>query len=367
MNSINLMLEKIKFKNRLANPTQSDIDNMSYQYALFTANVKKSLPSIRKEKYKDLFLDLLYHKWLSLAEQYNVKSLRRSIITNNTSYNLNDLTYEKPLIFAAFHLGSYRLYNSFLYEQGFKIVLIIEESVYIKQQSEILENVMPMLDKKKSSDFVILNVKDRTSIFKLKNLINQGYVMSVYLDGNTGLTKDNDKDFKQSYIPINLFNCEVFVKNGVGKLASLLDADIIPVISHRDEKEKNHIVFHKEISISDFKNKKDFATKSIEIAYQLFEEKLKKYPAQWEIWLYLHNWIRRNYTSDFVHTEAIKNKFNDDRYIFFKVKESYFLFDLFDYKSYPLELETYKDLVSEKFTSIDNNLKNELIMKNVII
>ncbi len=363
---MNFLFEKNKMKNRLSNPSQKDIDKMSYQYALFLANMKKFFPLKNQEEYKKFYIDLLYHKWLSGIEQYYVKFLRRSVITNNSSYNLDDLTFEKPLIFATFHLGSYRLFNSFLFEKGFKIVLIIDESVYIRQQSDILENVKPLLEKKNSSDIIILNVKDKASIFKLKNLINQGYVMSVYLDGNTGLTKD-DEEFSKSYIPISFFSNEVYVKNGVGKLASLLGADIIPVISHRDEKEINHIEFYKEITMSDFDGKKDFAVKSIEKVYQIFEKKLAEYPVQWESWLYLHRWIKRDYTTDFNSVTNLKNEFNVDRYTFFKVKESHFLFDLFDYKSYPLSAEQYKNLYNRNFTEIDDNQREELILKNVIV
>ena len=363
---MNLHFEKAKMKKRLSNPSQNDIDKMSYQYALFLANMKKFFPLKNNEEYKKFFLDLLYHKWLSGIEQYYVKFLRRSVITNNSSYNLDDLTFDKPLIFTTFHLGSYRLFNSFLFEKGFKIVLIIDESVYIRQQSDILENVKPILDKKDSSDIIILNVKDKSSIFKLKNLISQGYVMSVYLDVNTGLTKD-DEEFSKSYITVSLFNNEVFVKNGVGKLATLLNADIIPVISHRDEKEINHIVFYKEITMSDFDNKKEFAVKSIEKVYQIFQEKLAKYPTQWESWLFLHRWIKRNYTTNFNPVTTLKNEFNENRYTFFKVKESYFLFDLFDYKSYPLDTEQYKNLYNRNFTEIDDNQREELILKNVIV
>ena len=132
---MNLNFEKAKMKKRLSNPLQKDVDKMSYQFALFLANMKKFFPLKNNEEYKKFFLDLLYHKWLSSIEQYYVKFLRRSVIINNSSYNLDDLSYNKPLIFTTFHLGSYRLFNSFLYEKGFKIVLIIDESVFIRQQS----------------------------------------------------------------------------------------------------------------------------------------------------------------------------------------------------------------------------------------
>ena len=67
---MNLHFEKAKMKKRLSNPSQNDIDKMSYQYALFLANMKKFFPLKNNEEYKKFFLDLLYHKWLSGIEQY---------------------------------------------------------------------------------------------------------------------------------------------------------------------------------------------------------------------------------------------------------------------------------------------------------
>lgn len=364
---MNLKLAKAQFKKRLENPTQEQIDRMSYQFAVFVANINKFLNDKSQGiNYKEFYLDLLYHKWLSGIEQYDIKSLRKSVIINETSYNFDSLIFDKPIIFTAFHLGSYRLFNSFLFEKGHKIVLIIDESVFLRQQSEILENVKPLLDKKETSDIVILNIKDSSAIFKLKKYIEQGYVMSVYLDGNTSINED-DNDFKKSYIPINFFENIVYVKNGVAKLAYLLNANIIPVISHRDEKEINHITFFKEISLLDFENKKDFPVKSIELIYKIFQEKLSIYKTQWESWLFIQVWFKRDFHIPYKVSTQILFKFNSDRYIFFKKKETFFLFDLFDYKSFPLELSLYNSLKNENFSEIEESLKKELISKNIII
>ena len=364
---MDLKLAKKEFKRRINNPTQEQIDRMSYQFAVFVANVKRFLGNSHEAiNYKEFYLDLLYHKWLSGIEQYDIKTLRKSVIENNSSLNFDNLTFNNPLIFAAFHLGSYRLFNSYLFEKGHKIVLIIDESVFLEQQSEILENVKPLLKKKNTSDIVILNIKSNSAIFQLKKYIEQGYVMSVYLDGNTSIN-DEDNDFKKSYIPINFFDKTVFVKNGIGKLAYLLKADIIPVISHRDDEEINHITFYKEISLSDFENKKDFPVKSIELIYKIFQDKLKFYKPQWESWLFLQVWFKRDFHIPYKINNQILFKFNHERYIFFKKKETFFLFDLFDYKSFPLELNLYNLLKNENFEEIEESLTSELISKNIII
>jgi lauroyl/myristoyl acyltransferase len=364
MNAINLA--KKKYLKRINKPTNEDINKMSYQFCLFKANIIKFFPSIEEIQFKNLFLDLLYHKWLSGIEQYEISFLRNTKIINHSTYNIEYIESNKPLIFTTFHLGSYRLINSYLFELGYKIVIIIDESVYIEQQNDILANVKPLLTSKETSDFIILNVKDTSSIFKLKEYIKMGYVMTVYLDGNTGLSKDDD-NFSKGFIPISFFGNEVFVKNGIGKLAYLLNADIIPTISHRDNKEINCIEFYKEISISDYSNAKDFPIKSIEKVYQIFENKLINYKMQWESWLYIHKWFKRNYTTEFKLIENIEFIFNTKRYSLFTVRNSFFIFDLFDYKSYPINKELYDNLSNNSFKNIENKVINELIAKNIII
>lgn len=271
---MDLEIEKKNFLKRLNNPDSIDIDNMSYEYSLFVANVKKFLPEIQKEEYRDFFIELLYHKWLSRMEQYDMEVLRNLKVINDSSFNLENPEQTTPLIFATFHMGPFRLFNSYLFENGFKIVLIIDHNVYITQQKELINDVMPLLKNNKNADFIILNVKDRASIFKLKKFISEGYVLSVYLDGNTGLTRTRSNEFDNSFIPINFFNSTIYVKNGIGRLSLLLNTDIIPVISYRDYNESRIIHFNKEIKISDFKDKNAYPIKSIECIYKIFENYL---------------------------------------------------------------------------------------------
>ena len=163
---MNLQKEKEKYKEKLNQPSQAEIDKYSFSFALFSANIKKFLPHIPKSDYKRCFQETLYHKWISGLEQHDMEYLKKTKVINNSSIDLENLNIKQPLIFASFHLGSYRSFNSILYELGHKIVIVIDESVFIKQQENILNNVGPLLKRKESSDFIILNVMDKTSIFQ---------------------------------------------------------------------------------------------------------------------------------------------------------------------------------------------------------
>lgn len=365
---MDIQKEKQEFLAKLQNPDPRDIEKMSYQYSLFVANVKRFLPELPKEEYKLFFANLIYQKWLSGIEQYYIKSLKSSMkIINNTSFNLENPKECPPLIFAAFHIGSYRLFNTYLLENGFKIVLIVDHTVFLSQREDILKNVIPNLSNKENTDIIILDVSDRTSLFKLKNLILDGYAMSVYLDGNTGVEKNRDNEFDGSYTPITFFNNTVYVKNGIGKLSLLVNADIVPVISYRDANDSSIITFEKEIKISDFENRKEYPIKSIEYIFEIFQDYLRVHKTQWLQWLYLHKWIKREGETPKTISTNVKNVFNEDRYSLFKLRDSFYLFDLYDYLSFPISADLYENLKNNKLYLIEENTAAELIKKNVIV
>ncbi|HIP33948.1 MAG TPA: hypothetical protein EYG89_04345 [Bacteroidia bacterium] len=356
--------EKKKYREKLKNPSQEEIDYRSYEYALFCANIKKFIPKIYKNSNTiNLFKDYMYYAWISTLEQYNHEYLINTTIVNNSAINFNQI---EPIIFCSFHYGSFRLLNSYLYELGHKIVIIVADDVFNKQEKDLMDNVMPMLKGTKNSDFIILNVTKRSSIFKLKELISKGYHMTVYLDGNTGIN-DNNQSFEKGFIPISFLNKTVYVRNGIGKLAALLKATIVPSITHRDKEENNHLTFYKAIKISDFTSKQEFALKSIETVYNIFENELINDPMQWGTWIYIHKWFKRDYTTPYNNNENPQNLFNTDRYLFFKLGTSNFLFDLIDYKSYPIEKNIYESIIQNEIEKLNSNIYKELINKNIII
>ncbi|MNQ34495.1 hypothetical protein D3C85_479520 [compost metagenome] len=353
-------------KDLIYNPSKKMLDDYSYNYATFSSNIKRFLPSIPSSKYMRMYQEVIYYQKVSGLEQSDSVYLNESKIINHSKVNLEQPILNKTTIFATFHLGSYRLLNCYLYEKGFKVVLIIDESVFVNQQEEMLRVCREELKGKDSSDMIILNVKDRASIFKLKQLIIDGYVMTVYLDGNTGINEKN-QDFSKSYITINFLKSNMYVKNGIGKLAALLDAQFIPVVSYRDDKGRNHIEFNPEISNDDFESKQQFAVKTIEIAYNKLEEKLIKYPTQWECWLYIHKWFMRDGVSPYYITQQVENNFNKERYTVFTLNKSSFLFDMFDYRSYPIGSDFLKAIRENDFKKIDPFLFQGLIEKNIVI
>jgi lauroyl/myristoyl acyltransferase len=354
------------FRSRILNPSPEERKKASYSLALFSANIKRFLPAVQADDYEEMYRNVIYYQKKSGVEQSDLKYLRETKVINKSRVNLESVAVSENTVFATFHLGSYRLMNCYLYEQGYKVVLIIDDSVYHKQQEEMLRVCRDVLQGKSTSEMVILNIKDRRAIFQLKQLIEEGYVMSVYLDGNSAMV-DKEQDFSKSFIPIRFLEQEIFVKNGVGKLAALLNARIIPVVSFRDESDSNNIEFYEEIKMDDFATRDDFAVRSIEIAYRKLEEKLVEYPEQWECWLYIHKWFMRDVSVSFDELNKVEGCFNRKRYTTFFLGESIFLFDLLDYRSYPIDNKLYEALRKNDFGTIKPDFLRELKIRNVIV
>jgi lauroyl/myristoyl acyltransferase len=151
---------------------------------------------------------------------------------------------------------------------GFKVVLIIDEHVYNRQKEKIEKLYLKYKEEaeRKNSDFIILNVKEPSFIFKLKKLLLGGYVLVVYMDGNAGSLKE--KNFNKGWVEIDFLNSKVHVKNGISLLSLLLKASIIPVITYWGVREELEIKFYPSISPNDYSDNKLYIRDFIHFGYK---------------------------------------------------------------------------------------------------
>lgn len=127
------------------------------------------------------------------------------------------------------------------------------------------------------------------------------------------------------------------------------------------------------------KNKEEYALEATKLAYDRFSDFLKKYPGQWESWLYLHKQVES--TEQLILTNQISNEilgrrfsFNTKRYGIFKILEDSFLFDRFSYITFPIDkdLHEYLEKVNEDnnfpiATKIQKHTLEELYSNQVLI
>ena len=101
---MNSKKERIRYKKLLENPSQKEVDEKSYHFTLFSANIKRFLPKVKRLEYMRLFKECLYHQWMSGEEQFDMEYLKENSIINESSINLVSKNSNSPIIFTSFHL-----------------------------------------------------------------------------------------------------------------------------------------------------------------------------------------------------------------------------------------------------------------------
>jgi|TARA_B110000908_G_C10214775_1_gene432177 KDO2-lipid IV(A) lauroyltransferase len=357
-------------KNRIFSDTNDRDDDYSKSFAFSSANLNSFLPSIESNKHKMFFKKCLFNQHLSSIEEDDFNTIDSLNIINNTSFNdiekIKDL--QTPTIFTTFHLGSYRILNSFLTKHGFNTTLIVDEEVYTAQKDsfikgwEVVENYY-----KKKSSFTVLNAEKRSVLLTLIRLIKNNNVLIVYLDGNTGTGKKLNKN--PNLIKIDFLKNTMFVRKGFAFLSNILKTNIVPVLSYRDN-DKINLHFFKEMAHDTTLSREDSINQITNYNFENFEKYLLKYPEQWEGWFYMHKWfdLKSLKKQPYKKLYTLKNKTNFKRYIPFKYcVNQYFLLDKSDFNSYPISYKVYRGLWDNTINSIDSENKTELIKINAII
>ena len=359
------LTKKKELFNTIFNVSDNGKRDSMYPFSLFSANLKRFMSHLDMSQYENAYKNVLFNQRLASLEQYYRTCLLNTHIINTGNINLDAIKNDtKPQIFATFHTGSYRLLNSYLYEKGFKSVLIVRGKVFEEQLESIFNEVKPTLKSKKESDIIILDANDRRSIFRMKQLISEGYKLTVYLDGNTGVNDEKGK-FSKSHLKIPFFESEIYIRKGIGQLAYLLGADIIPVISYKDVNLINNIEFFPQINFKDYPNK-EFIEESIKICYSHLEDNLHQRPWQWECWTYIHNWINRDNLS-YSNKISKQNTLNTSKFKPFYLGKNEFLTDMDTYKILPLKKNSINALNEGNLSMFTNKEITELKEKAVLI
>jgi lauroyl/myristoyl acyltransferase len=360
-------LKKQLIKRRLEDPSEKDYEYFSYHFSIFKANIHHFLPYINENDYENLFKKFLYNAYLAETDQSNYEKIKKIIINNVGSYNIIELNC-KPTIFAAFHFGSYRMITSYLLYQGFKVVLIVEDTVYNTQRTEIDADFeqIKLFANKNESNLILLNVSDVSSIFRLKKMLKEGYVLVVYMDGNTGLKKN--VDLEKECFEIDFLKSSIFVRKGILELAYIMNASVVPVVSKYVENDRIILNFFNKIEAFSFKNRSEFVKTTLKLLYAILEDFIYKNPEQWECWLYMHKWFLRNKIHPYEkNADALQYKFNHKRYSLFKMNENSYIFDLYSYRIHPISMDCYNNLKIDKFRCIKETEIEKLSRMNVII
>ncbi|MCP4108271.1 MAG: hypothetical protein GY749_22465 [Desulfobacteraceae bacterium] len=182
---------------------------------------------------------------------------------------------DQGVAIVAFHLGPYSNIPCELGYMGYNVDMLVSEDV-AQNQGEFYQKIAEPFNGK-------LKIFTVGKISELKNVLRrlkQGNLLLFYIDGNDGF-KYLDETHK-SVAEFNLLSMPVKIRTGVPRLTRMARVPIVMALSYYNQAGEKTIEFLDPIEPPD----KDGHIQWTIRIYKQFENFLRKYPEQWEGWLY---------------------------------------------------------------------------------
>lgn len=344
---------------------------LSASEAFCSASFQVFLPNMNYKDHHKNFMKVFFNSSLAKYERLNFKLI--------DTINDEDFVFpntDKGFIIAGFHYGSYHLISSYLIKNNKKFIVAVNETVAVKKNI-IDESNKGLQEYKKAhpsidiEEIQYLSVQDELFVFKAKELLNEGFILLMFVDGNSGL--DGIMKFEsKNRVELSFMGQVVKVKYGLPSLSYAFNVPILPVISTRIRKNKMKITSFDLIYPDRSMSREDFSKSSIINIYKILEKVVKANPLEWDGWLYIHRWL------DITNLKATENqsntnkklkklKFNSKKYAFFSLGENNFLLDKNTHLSYEIDADITDVIFSKNVTKCNRTIIQNCIEKNILI
>lgn len=319
----------------------------------------------------------LFQQITRLGQEYP-KIVKEAIIHDDVQQKLQ-LMKTTPHVIGTFHMGSYRLINALLMENDIPYSLIISASTITQQSKDFLKKSEDVYNK----TLTLINAESPTCVISMIREIKKGNSLLIYLDGNMGVGGYKGKE--NNFCSINFLDGNLHMRKGAAYLSHIAKVPIFAASCYLRNYKDIHFDFSESIVPDPNTDREIYARSTIQSIYTHFSTIIKKYPEQWEAWLYLYKNIDTSYITE---KNKVKSgnlklqeynpnkrvKFNLEDYSLFKSNSTYYALDKHSFISYPLEQEVYTvlvdclakgDIMSKRSDStlIDRLLKNNLLIQ----
>jgi len=286
----------------------------------------------------DFFGEVLaYRNWASLDElEDEVYSLTQ--FTGDTSF-LADIQ-ERSRIFCTFHLGSYRMIHHYLLRNKVDFTLVIDHNTYVQQGEKFL-SLQASNPLYRDADFRILDAEQRTGGVQMIRELKAGRSLLFYIDGNSGVVGLGRQDDKVALI--DFLGQRLFARKGIAYIAHATATPIVPLVSFRHADDAFETHFFPALLPDAAQPRDAYAQATTQQLFRLFEPVLRRYPAQWEGWLYMHHFADVRPPAEapapaFEASQAEHLEFNEARYTLFWQQGQPHLFDDGSYQAFRISV-----------------------------
>lgn len=351
----------------------SEDENLHGQYNMVSTALVNYLPALDVKDHKEIYKNILLHKKLSILEQSTYESLD-FVTMENCSDEMVSLLKNKPTIICTFHTGSYRLLNLFLMKNKIPYSLVVGKNV-VEQEGEAFRNIYNSLPgNQHENNFSIIDAENATVGLQMLRAIKSGRSLVLYMDGNTGAGAATTKNDNRCHI--DFLGQQIFARKGIAFLAHAANIPIVTVASYRASWTDIRLKFFDPILPDINKDRGQFAEETTQRIYNLIAPLIKRYPEQWEAWLYIHKVAHiKHFETGRIDKKvtSVTEKITLDSFRFgiFKINGSSFLLRKSNYSFYEINNSLYNILVNcdkghVKKDCIDYPLLNQLYEQGVI-
>ena len=306
----------------------------TYNYLLCSANRSNYLPAHTTSDAKFYEQVIQHRDWAAMDEQEEVV-FDLTKFTGDTSF-LADIQ-ARPRVFCTLHLGSYRQIHHFLLRHGVNFTLVVD-AVTLQQQGDkflALRDDNPVYH---GGSLRVLNAEAPSIGLQMIREVKAGRSLLFYIDGNTGVGGMDRQDEKLTLI--SFLERQLFARKGIAFLAHVTRSPIVPLVAFRHGDADFEMQFFPPIVPDAAQPREVFATETTQRIFQLFEPALRRYPEQWEGWLYMNHFVdlpalRAEHATPLVPAELpARPIFNQQRYGLFWQAERPQLFDRLTYQTF---------------------------------
>lgn len=289
-------------------------------FTFFSANLLHFLPTLSADDHPDFFRACCLYQKLSLLDQQYFGS-DFPVHIRGWDREWVEQVRRTPGIICTMHSGSYRLINYLLAREGV-LHALLTAAAFKREQERTLRQLYPGLGV--DPDKVPIIDAERSSAPRaITRLIQQGYCVVVYVDGDTGSSIADPSKL----VRVPFLGQHILVRRGIARMAHWADAPIYPIFNFRKDKDVISLFTGKTL-LPHGHTAKTFEEIAIPYIYGYFASLLMHYPMQWE------NWFRLHLNID--HSARIRPTDTSSQVGLFESGGDYFLLEKRDYRVIPM-------------------------------
>lgn len=322
---------------------------LGYLYA--SANILHLFPDWQKHSAR-LYRDVLFSVHLARLERKMLSAIEDRIQVEGALTLLEDRG-KVGRIFCSFHVGSCYAGFQMLARLGLPVTAAVSPMAYVKLGEEIRADVAAFCaNGGYALDFELISLGDPSTMVGLARRLRQGRNIAIFVDASFGTDK---KGVKADGFELSFLAGRLRVRTGAAELAYLTGAKMVPVISYRKKDGNIKVIFRAPILPDAALSRKEFGRMATGKLFSILENQILKTPAQWEGWLYCHDFlVHRKCADDGAELAGrmIKKegciRVNHERYGFLYQHGEHWAFDRYGYRTLRLSVAASRLLKSQR-------------------